>query len=1026
MDAMTEIMRALWIGGLAATPLAVGVALLCKAKAWSSATRHLLWLAVLTSFVTPAIGWFVWRPNWFASEQLLGVAERVIAQLPAAGELKADEPNGESALPAKTIGETAGGAGSANAGNTTAAKADTKKLIAQPSAFVGPVLLPALTPENASRLAMGEPRTLRAFPAAVRTSTGSYTPTFSSLGAVNSASPLGLAPATSILREQPARARIATNPPRVIADKANDLKPTSRTDAARVSEPTNIAAANNAKETAASKESAAAGLLRTSVAALVSMRDSLASISPVSPIIISLWLGIAALLIAVRVTRTVRAGRVIQNSEPAGLRTCAMVAVAAEQIGLSRVPEVRMVNDAISPMIWCGLRPKLILPRGLWNALDESSQRAVLVHELAHVRRWDHVFCWFDLVIGALYWWHPVSWWARRRLHDEAEASCDAWVVNTLPESRRAYATALLATKSFVSMKGRVNGPWLSGAGAAGGIGVLSGSAKKMARRITMVMSQNEMTRKSGSKMSLVGAGAAACVIALGAFVMPGLACPPEAKASAAKAEKVAAELANASGGVIVVTPDGVAKVKNKNKNKDKKQEGAAAELQFFGEAPALEAMKARKGAQGFTPMAPMAPMPAAPAQAPVPPGFPAGAMMRIGPDRVAVAKSGQCGASRSKLVVTSDDWKTGRVARVYVLPEGKSEAFYELMSRSDVPILVQQKGKNSIVVFATEGQHPTIEGFIKIISPDAKSSGARGEGQSAGRSSVNRGADSARAYQEQARAYQEQMRGYQQAVRELANSRAQIERNAGRVRAEADRIRVQQEQLEAAADQMSERAEQMEEGAARQKVEAAAQKLRQKAEAAQNRSDSTDNQIEELEQKMEELENRAEEMEERMSEATEMNDDRIAELDSETAEADSMMVEIHEADEVDEVGEPADVMVPAEMDDSDAPDMDDEEGDEPFEAPEAPIGTPVAAPLPPIPSSNSAISPLPIPAVAPIASPSPFAAPAQVAPAASPAPAAAPSSGTPAQAAPTAAPTPASPKPAPSAASLVTSTRKA
>lgn len=87
-------------------------------------------------------------------------------------------------------------------------------------------------------------------------------------------------------------------------------------------------------------------------------------------------------------------------------------------------------------------------------------------------------------------------------------------------------------------------------------------------------------------------------MIALGAFVMPGLACPPEAKASAAKAEKVAAELANASGGVILVTPDGVAKVKNKSKNQD----AAAAELQFFGEAPALEAMKAPRAARDSRP----------------------------------------------------------------------------------------------------------------------------------------------------------------------------------------------------------------------------------------------------------------------------------------------------------------------------------------------------------------------------------------------------------------------------------------
>jgi len=1012
MDAMTEIMRALWIGGLAATPLALAVGVVCRAKAWSAATRHLLWLAVLASFVTPALGWFVWRPNWFASEQLLGAAERVIAQLP----VQTVDP------------ETPGAA----AASEEKRKADAGNQSVPKTSFVGPVLLPAFTPENAARLVMGEPRMLTATPISAiyprndgprsygaqndgklrdgqryagqrNSGLGTSGSTLSTLGAVNSASPLGLAPASAMRSEQPARARIAMDSPRAREQRPKAAQAAMPEIAAGRAAASNASGLNATAPTAASKETPRPEMLRKSVAALISIRDSLASASPIPG---ALWLGVAALLMAVRITRTIRASRLIRDSEPASLRTCAMVAVAAEQIGLSRVPEARIVDDAVSPMIWCGFRPKLILPRGLWNALDESSQRAVLVHELAHVRRWDHVLCWFDLVIGALYWWHPVSWWARRRLHDEAEASCDAWVVNTLPESRRAYATALLATKSFVSMKGRVNGPWLS----AGGVGVMSGSAKKMARRITMVM-----TQKSASKMSLVGAGAAACVIALGAFVMPGLACPPEAKASAEKAEKVAAELANASGTVIVLTPDNKAKVKNKSKSKD----GGEAGSQFFGEAPALEAMKARKSGQGLAPVTPIAPI--SPSSPIAPMAAPSGAMFRVGPDRVAIAKSGQCGASRSKMVMSSDDLKAGRVARVYVLPEGKSEAFYELMSRSDVPILVQQKG-NSIVVFATEGQHPTIEGFIKIISPgNVDPVGARGAGQSAarGRSSFN--ADSMRAFQEQARAFQEQARGYQQQLRELNSNRASIERNATRARAEADSMRAQQEQLEAAAEQMAEQAEQMEEGKARQKLEAAAEKLRQRAEAAERKVDSSEeqadgieNQIEELENRAEEIEQRAEELQDRISEMdTDAEDARIAELDSEVSEADSMMhIEIDESDE------PADVMAPAEMNgDSD---MDDEE-----EA-EGPEGMPVASPIAPIPAS-SAFSPVPIPSAAPSAP----AAVGSPVPAIAPTPVASPAvEGVPAPAA-TPAPVPAlapAPKPqkAPSAAAVIAATRKA
>lgn len=1013
MDAMTEIMRALWIGGLAATPLALGVGVVCRVKAWSASTRHLLWLAVLVSFVTPALGWFVWRPNWFGTQQLLGAAEHVIAKLPDGGRLKAETG---SALPEKIASDSRerkgtefGDMGVDLGGNRSVNQAMPR------TSFVGPVMLPSFTPEHAARFAAGEARTLSAAPVAAMTSparhpvSGGYARNLSNLGAVNGgavnlATPLGLAPAGAIRMEQPARARIGAISPRTMEGK----------DVAKVSQAaTPVDGASNRPAVAATssataptvlsaKETAAAELLRKSVATLISVRDSLASASPIP---MTLWLGVAGLLIAVRLTRTIRASGLIRASEPASLRTCAMVAVAAEQIGLSRVPEVRIVDDAISPMIWCGFTPKLILPRGLWNALDESSQRAVLVHELAHVRRWDHVLCWFDLVIGSLYWWHPLSWWARRRLHDEAEASCDAWVVNTLPESRRAYATALLATKSFVSMKGRVSGPWL-----AGGVGVMSGSAKKMARRITMVMCE-----KSASKLSLVGAGAAACVIALGAFVMPGLACPPEEHAkkhSADHAEKIAAELAKASGGVIVVTPDGVAKVKNK-KGTAPSAQGGQAGMQFFGEAPALEAMKTRKGAQGFAPMAPIPAMPPTPAVAPTPsaaPRFPSGAMFRVGPDRVAIAKSVQCGASRSKMVTTSDDWTTGRVARVYVLPEGKSEAFYELMSRSDVPILVQSKGNNAIVIYATEGQHPTIEGFIKIISPGTSSDSVRGSGRSA-----NHNQNAANARADSIRAYQEQARGYQQALRELNTSRANIERNAERARGEAERVRAQREQLEAAAEQMAAQAEEMEEGKTRQKLEQAAEKLRQRAEAAENRGQRTEEQaeqieqqIEELEDQAEELEQRAEELQDRISEIGEMDgDDRIAELDSEVSDLDSFMVEIHEGDAVEE---PADVIGLDEMDDSDAPDMDDEEADEPE-------GAPVVVPVAPIPTVAPAAARLPIAVPAAVAPASPMGTPV---PAAAPTPSAAPSS--------TGAPAPAAPKvqPTPAAAAVIAATPKA
>ena len=74
-----------------------------------------------------------------------------------------------------------------------------------------------------------------------------------------------------------------------------------------------------------------------------------------------------------------------------------------------------------------------MLLRRLLAQLDMREQRAILVHELAHLRRRDHWTNWFQLGLLAIYWWNPVAWWAHSRARRAVEECCDAWVVWALP-----------------------------------------------------------------------------------------------------------------------------------------------------------------------------------------------------------------------------------------------------------------------------------------------------------------------------------------------------------------------------------------------------------------------------------------------------------------------------------------------------------------------------------------------------------------------------------------------------------------
>jgi hypothetical protein len=97
-------------------------------------------------------------------------------------------------------------------------------------------------------------------------------------------------------------------------------------------------------------------------------------------------------------------------------------------------------------MTWGVLRPVILLPKESLSWPRERLQ-AVLLHELAHVRRRDSLTQSLALVASALYWPNPLVWWASRALRREAEiAADDAAIVSGIKPS--AYAGELVKLAS--------------------------------------------------------------------------------------------------------------------------------------------------------------------------------------------------------------------------------------------------------------------------------------------------------------------------------------------------------------------------------------------------------------------------------------------------------------------------------------------------------------------------------------------------------------------------------------------------
>jgi beta-lactamase regulating signal transducer with metallopeptidase domain len=103
------------------------------------------------------------------------------------------------------------------------------------------------------------------------------------------------------------------------------------------------------------------------------------------------------------------------------------------------------------PMAVGFFQPAVILPQWALAELSSSELSSVLLHEFAHLGRWDDWSNLFQKILCALFFFHPALWWLDRQLALERELACDDMVLATT-QNAHAYARCLVgvAEKSFL------------------------------------------------------------------------------------------------------------------------------------------------------------------------------------------------------------------------------------------------------------------------------------------------------------------------------------------------------------------------------------------------------------------------------------------------------------------------------------------------------------------------------------------------------------------------------------------------
>ncbi len=175
------------------------------------------------------------------------------------------------------------------------------------------------------------------------------------------------------------------------------------------------------------------------------------------------------------------------------------------------------LSDRVEVPIAVGFsHPAIVLPARLIQELDEAALQSILIHEVAHLQRFDVWTNAFARIAEVFTAFNPAAWFIMRRLSVEREIACDDWVVaHTGAGDTFARALAKLA--------GRARGPAPIAAPSA------MGSPHSIVVRIERLLDSRPRTLR----LSRPALGGALMLLALIAFTLqsisPVLAFAPQA-----------------------------------------------------------------------------------------------------------------------------------------------------------------------------------------------------------------------------------------------------------------------------------------------------------------------------------------------------------------------------------------------------------------------------------------------------------------------------------------------------------------
>jgi len=158
-----------------------------------------------------------------------------------------------------------------------------------------------------------------------------------------------------------------------------------------------------------------------------------------------IWLVGACVYLAFNALRALRTNHWLRRARrPLPIQSLAEITKFFSAHGSKSLPAIWLAEDVSQPFVWGLVRGSIYLPADFHDTNNLAQQHNTLGHEISHIVRFDAAVNLLQVLSQAIFWFHPVVWWANIKMRREREKCCDEMAVARMAAQPKDYSMAVL------------------------------------------------------------------------------------------------------------------------------------------------------------------------------------------------------------------------------------------------------------------------------------------------------------------------------------------------------------------------------------------------------------------------------------------------------------------------------------------------------------------------------------------------------------------------------------------------------